>query len=138
MATIDQIARNGTVSVDSHKNIHKEMISFNELLVAEEFADAINHDEITVREAYENFWSYEEYAEIWGVDGRALLPAWQPILLSMAYELDEDKLLELKELIRENFYKADELLGRNDYNPFKADKHFSYELGNFNRYNYDS
>ena len=76
---LEKIVETGMVSLDNSRNIRPEMISFAETLVAEEFAEAINSGRLSVEDAYNNFWSYEEDSKLWNLAGdkrwRSILPA---------------------------------------------------------------
>lgn len=83
--------------------------SFQEILTAKQFADEINSGALSVRDAYVNYWSYEEDAELWGLPKdrvwRALLPAWKNVLLHLAPMLNTDKVQELVDAITKNYYE---------------------------------
>jgi len=59
-----------------------------DVLLAQQFADAINDGTVTVQDCWEQCWSYEEDAGLWGYAGRALLPAWKPYLMRIYLHLD--------------------------------------------------
>ena len=67
--------------------------SFQKVLTAKQFADEINSGRLSVRDAYEQFWSYEEDAKLWGLpkdkEWRAILPSYVSIILNLAYHLEE-------------------------------------------------
>ena len=67
--------------------------SFQEVLTAAQFADEINSGRLPVKEAFINFWSYEEDAKLWGLpkdkEWRAILPSYVSIILNLAYHLEE-------------------------------------------------
>lgn len=91
------------LSVDGNKNLHPEMISLGEQLIAEEFADEINSGRLSVENAYRNFWSYEENADIWNLpkdhEWRAMLPTWINLLPRISSELVPEKAEELIDVI---------------------------------------
>ncbi|MDP2749769.1 MAG: HEAT repeat domain-containing protein [Nanoarchaeota archaeon] len=97
------------------------MISFNEQLVAQEFADEIKSGRLSVRDAYNNFWSYEEDKELWGVEGRALLPAWQKVIMSMGPVLEKGRLDELVKVVSDDYFKTKSNFKKRQYNPFLSD-----------------
>jgi hypothetical protein len=123
-------------SVDSNGKFHPEMLSLAEQSVAEEFAVEINSGRLSVQDAYRNFWSYEEDAKLWGLpqdqEWRALMPAWNPILLQMAGILDEDKAQELVDVVGESYVKANLVLSEESYNPFEQDYEFMLLLASKN------
>ncbi|MDP2749768.1 MAG: hypothetical protein Q8O89_02970 [Nanoarchaeota archaeon] len=125
MLDLKEIVETGIFSLDSHESLHSTMVSFNEQLVAQEFADEINSGRISVRDAYNYFWSYEEDKELWGVGGRALLPAWQTIMLAVASTLKQEKAQELVEIVNESYFHARIETGKQRYNPFLANLFFA-------------
>ncbi|MEE9525788.1 MAG: HEAT repeat domain-containing protein [Candidatus Woesearchaeota archaeon] len=122
MPVLEKIVRTGLISTDSNDQLHKEMLAFDEFLIAQEFTDAINNDEISIEDAYNHYWSYKEDKELWGLEDlaecRAILPDWSPILTYMVSELNEDKAAELAELVSNSYLSADKILTDEDYNPF--------------------
>src|SRR3989339_558395 len=127
--------------------------SFQEVLTAKQFADEINSGELSVRDAYVNFWSYEEDAELWGLpkdrEWRALLPAWRNVLLHVVSMLSDDKAQQLVDAISEcynSFIKNKKIDSRPEgrvirkfssrgyYTPFTFDFEFTLKLIARNNY----
>jgi len=77
------------------KGKDKEFIhdSYFEFFLARYFADNINSGILSIKDAYVNFWSYEEDAKLWGLpkdkEWRAILPSYVSIILNLAYHLEE-------------------------------------------------
>jgi len=114
------------------------MPSFQEVLTARQFADEINAGRLSVRDAYEQFWSYEEDAELWDLprdrEWRALLLAWRPVLTYMAQFLISEKAEEFVDVISDGYFRAEkELKTRkrrtNYYNPFLDELLFLDTIG---------
>src|SRR3989338_942218 len=96
--------------------------SFQEILTAKQFADEINSGALSVRDAYVNFWSYEEDADLWGLpkdrEWRALLPAWEKVLLHMAPLLNITSAQKLVDVVSRSYFNSGDIFGGKDYNPF--------------------
>jgi len=132
MPTIEQIIETGIFSVDSNRNFHRQFFPFNEQLTSKLFAEEINSGGLSIRDAYVNFWSYEEDAELWELpkdrEWRALLPAWNRILLHMATMLRLDKSQELITNFSDSYFKAKAQLTKGEYNLFFDDLQFTITL----------
>jgi hypothetical protein len=100
-----------------------------EIAAARYFAEEINSGRLSVKDAYINYWSYEEDVELWGLPKdrkwRALLPAWEKILSSVSRQLDNEHTSNFVETLSQCYREcANSLrkLGRTwDYNPFRDD-----------------
>jgi len=84
------------------------MPSFQEVLTARQFTDEINSGRLSVKEAYTNFWSYEEDAGLWGLpkdrEWRAVLPAWRPILVDITDKIKNEKVEELVSVMVQGYF----------------------------------
>ncbi len=131
MPTLEQIAETGIFSLGT-SGFHREFVPFDEEITVELFANEINLGRLSVRDAYINFWSYVEDKELWGLerfedeDLRAILPAWDSILVSMSHLLSEDNLNKFLEEIVKPYFAVKEVQrffgpsysNAQDYNPF--------------------
>ncbi len=132
MPTLEQIAETGIFSLGT-SGFHREFVPFDEELTAESFAEEINSGRLSVRDAYINFWSYEEDAELWGLpkDGewRALLPKWERIVEAVADMLTKPSSQnELVAVLSENCIRAAKKLRKGDYNPFFDDAYLTLRI----------
>ena len=133
MPTLEQITQTGTISIDRNRNLHPEIASLAEQLVAEEFAEAINSGRLCVRDAYANFWSYAEDDELWELEGldkdekRSILPRWSPIILRTMSMVDQREIETLREIATRGYFKIGENIPYKEmsgkgiywgYNPF--------------------
>ncbi len=105
--------------------------AFQEVLTASDFARAINSGQISVREAYEQFWSYEEDEKLWGVKGRVVLPAWRNILNWVYMMLKEEKKHNFKQVFHDFSNPSYRVCC---YNPFKDNAEFVERVENNVRY----
>ena len=109
--------------------VQREYVPFNEALTAQAFAEAINSGKMSVEDAWKYFWSYDEDAEFWGLpqdaEWRALLPAWDFILLSMGPQLDNTPAFELVHTLSDAYLRCDahrrDDFPQYEYNPFLDD-----------------
>lgn len=129
---LEKIVETGMVSLDNSRNIRPEMISFAETLVAEEFAEAINSGRLSVEDAYNNFWSYEEDSKLWNLAGdkrwRSILPAWQSIIYPMIGKLNDKEAEKVVEIIAENYLSTHTTFDTREYNPFLSELNFAARL----------
>ena len=99
--------------------------SYFEFFLAKYFADKINSGGLSIKDAYVNFWSYEEDAELWGLhrdkEWRAVLPNWKQVLLFMISMLKTEKAKEMVGIISEDYFKAKKIISKERYNPFLDD-----------------
>jgi hypothetical protein len=124
MPTLEQIT-DPVFSIDSNRSLHREFVPFNEELTAELFADEINSGRMSVKNAYNNFWSFEIDTTFWGVRGRVLLPDWKPILISLSRLLNDSKSKELFDIVRKTDGKTHMNI---KFDPYIDNFDFSYEL----------
>ncbi len=123
MPTLEQITETGIFSLGT-SGFHREFVPFDEELTAESFAEEINSGRLSVQDAYRNFWSYEEDAELWGLpkeqEWRALLPAWKNILSYILLLLKPSPALELADIAynQEKEYRSLSSFG---FDPFNED-----------------
>ncbi|MEE9525787.1 MAG: HEAT repeat domain-containing protein [Candidatus Woesearchaeota archaeon] len=113
MPSIEQIVETGTVSLDSEGRVHREMHAFDEPLIAQEFLEAINNDEISVEDAYEHYWGYtvskykKEFRKYDNSDKLKILSLfWKRILLNMAPKLYPKKVDQITNFILEPYLEA--------------------------------
>src|SRR3989339_1528119 len=96
--------------------------SFQEVLTAKQFADEINSGELSVRDAYVNFWSYEEDAELWGLpkdrEWRVFLPDFKRILNHVITMIDPNKASLLIRSALQSIEASTEKLVERMYYPF--------------------
>ncbi|MDP2749993.1 MAG: HEAT repeat domain-containing protein, partial [Nanoarchaeota archaeon] len=125
MLPLEKIAETGIFFEDNNKSLHSTMVSFNEQLTAQEFAAEINSGRLSVREAYDNFWSYEEDKELWGVEGKSLLPDCKKVLIGTATMLESEKCHELISIVAESYFNTKKDGQENGqiriYSPFISD-----------------
>jgi len=131
MPTLEQITETGIFSLGAG-GFHREFVPFNEELTAESFADEINSGRLSVRDAYVNFWSYEEDAELWDLpkdqEWRALLPAWKNVLLDITKMLDDSKIIDLADVISKSYFDTTSFFKLHEYNPFFKELTFAAEI----------
>jgi len=121
LAEIEPIFRDGTFV----------MPSFQEVLTAKQFAEEINSGALSVRDAYLNFWSYVEDAELWGLpkdrEWRSLLPDWRNLLPRIEAMLSLQYGGQLFDTITRSYWNAKTIKnhvvkrGAIYYNPFYDD-----------------
>lgn len=120
-----------------HDFIHD---SYREFFLTKWFADKINKGDLSVRDAYIDYWSYIEDKELWSLDSfeykdcRALLPAWKPILLNIIENLGPGKAEELVNQVSHSFFATKKLFDDREYNPFDNDRDFAAILVSKNDY----
>ena len=149
MPSLEQITQTGMVSIDAFRDMRPVMISLAEQMMIEEFIGAINSERVSVENAYRNFWSYEENADIWELpkdyEWKAMLPAWINLLPRISSELEPEKAEELIDVITHpyrltanEFYDitpeyecmSGNAKGQSPYSPFMEELFFALSIAN--------
>ena len=106
--------------------------SFQEVLTAAQFADEINSGALSVEDAWKYVWSYKENAELWNLpqdrEWRALLPAWQNVLLFLIGQLDDETAGRLVDIVAEGYFQTEGIVDKKKYNPYFDDLAFAGRL----------
>ena len=78
--------------------------SFQEVLTAKEFAEEINSGALSVKEAYEQFWSYTEQKP--KPDKRLNIGVWERVFNCLPGLLEETPAKEFVKILFDSFYKS--------------------------------
>jgi hypothetical protein len=98
--------------------------TYKEYFLAKFFADRINNNKLSIKDAYQKFWSYVEDKKLWDLEKlsddecRALLPAWNNVLLYLAGMLKAEKARTFVSIASRSYKVAEKKLNSEEYNPF--------------------
>ena len=133
MPTLEQIMESGIVTKTSSA-VNREFVPFSEQLTAQYMANQINSGILSVQDAWQQMFSYEEDAQLWNLPNgqwRGVLPAWKNILSAMSAELTQKPLNELIELIANGHFLAKPTFLQTEgitYDPFFQDFIFAVDI----------
>lgn len=95
--------------------------TYRDFFLAKYFADEINEERMSVREAYVNYWSYEIDTNIWAIskssEFRVFLSEWETILLNVVEMLSPHKAAELVDIISESYFHYKHEFDVEEFNP---------------------
>jgi len=140
MSTLDQIAETGIFSKGLDGSLQRAFVPFNEELTAELFAEDINAGQLSIEDTYKYFWSYEEDAELWGLqdlcddDCRALLPTWRNLVSNIGSSIENDKVKEFVEVVIDSYIHTKQKFLGEEYNPFLGELLFITRIIDRNPY----
>ena len=96
--------------------IHDNLRDF---FLASWFAEHINSGQLSIEDAYRDYWSYVEDKELWGLadlanDGcRAILPAWKNVLSYLLSQLNLDNQTSMMQILTFSYFNARPILEEN-------------------------